>query len=84
MEKGKLGMLEDWYAVRNAILRSISGEMKVVYLRSENAEKKEEGIIGIAVDMELKFDKALPENFSDEEKKAVREAVKEIDKKLKG
>jgi len=81
MEKGKLGILEDWYAVRNSILRASSGEMKVTYLRPE--DPKETGIIGIAVDMELKFDKALPENFSDEEKKAVREAVKEIDKKLK-
>jgi len=82
MEKGKLGMLEDWYAVRNSILRATNGEMKVTYIRPE--DPKETGIIGIAVDMELKFDKALPENFSDEEKKAVREAVKEIDKKLKG
>ena len=81
MEKGKLGMLEDWYIVRNSILRASDGEMKVTYIRPEDTNEK--GVIGIAVDMELKFDKALPENFSDEEKKAVREAIKEIDKKLK-
>jgi len=81
MEKGKIGMLEDWYAVRNSILRASSGEMKVTYLRPEGTEK--EGIIGIAVDMELQFAKALPENFTEEEKKAVREAIKEIDEKLK-
>lgn len=81
MEKGKLGILEDWYAVRNSILRANSGEMKVTYIRPE--DPNETGIIGIAVDMELQFTKALPENFTDEEKKAVREAIEEIDKKLK-
>ena len=81
MEKWKLSMLEDWYSVRNSILRAESGEMKVTYLRPEDS--KETGIIGIAVDMELKFVKALPENFAEEEKKVVREAIKEVDKKLK-
>jgi len=81
MEKGKLGMLEDWYIVRNSILRAESGEMKVTYLRPEDPDEK--GIVGIAVDMELKFAEALPENFSAEEKKAVKEAIEEIDKKLK-
>jgi NAD/NADP transhydrogenase alpha subunit len=33
--------------------------------------------------MELKFAKVLPEDFSAKEKKAVEEAIKEIDKKLK-
>ena len=81
MEKGKLSMLEDWYAVRNSILRASDGEMKVIYFRPEDSNEK--GVIGIAVDMELKFAKALPENFSAEEKKAIKEAIKEIDKKLK-
>jgi len=81
MEKGKIGMLEDWYAVRNSILRAESGETKVTYLRPEDPNKK--GIIGVAVDMELQFAEALPENFTEEEKKAVREAIKEIDEKLK-
>ena len=81
MEKGKLSMLEDWYAVRNSILRAESGEMKVTYVRSE--DKKEEGITGIAVDMELQFNETLPEDFTDKEKKAIKEAIKEIDKKLK-
>lgn len=81
MEKGKLSMLEDWYTVRNSILRAESGEMKVTYIRSE--DKKEEGIIGIAVDMELKFNETLPENFTKKERKAVRKAIEEIDKKLK-
>ena len=39
MEKGKIGMLEDWYAVRNSILRAESGEMKVTYLRPEDPNK---------------------------------------------
>jgi hypothetical protein len=81
MEKGKLRMLEDWYAVRNSILRASDGEMKVTYLRPEDPNEK--GVIGIAVDMELKFAKVLPEDFSAKEKKAVEEAIKEIDKKLK-
>ena len=81
MEKGKLSMLEDWYAVRNSILRAESGEMKVTYVRSE--DKKEKGITGIVVDMELQFNEALPEDFTDKEKKAIKEAIKEIDKKLK-
>ena len=81
VEKGKIAMLEDWYIVRNSILRASDGEMKVTHLRSEDPNEK--GIIGIAVDMELKFAKALPEDFSAEEKKAVKEAIKEVDKKLK-
>ena len=81
MEKGKLSMLEDWYAVRNSILRASDGEMKVTYLRPEDPNEK--GVVGIAVDMELKFAKVLPEDFSTEEKKAIKEAIKEIDKKLK-
>jgi hypothetical protein len=81
MEKGKLRMLEDWYAVRNSILRASDGEMKVTYLRPEDPNEK--GVVGIAVDMELKFAKVLSEDFSAKEKKAVEEAMKEIDKKLK-
>ena len=78
METGKIKMLEDWMSVRNAILRSDSGEMKVVHLRKDKNE-----IVGVVVDMELNFPKPLPQNFSEEEKKAIQTAAQEIDNKLK-
>lgn len=78
METGKIKMLEDWMAVRNAIIRADSGEMKVTHLKNDKNE-----VTGVAVDMELNFPKPLPQDFSEEEKKAIKKATEEIENKLK-
>lgn len=78
METGKLTMLEDWMSVRNAILRADSGEMKVTHRKNKKNE-----IIGVVVDMELNFPKALPQDFTEKERKAIKVAIQEMDNKLK-
>ena len=80
MEKGKLKILEDWYVVRNSILRAESGEMKVTYLRPN--DPNEQGVVGLAVDMELRFGKPLPAEFTEKEKKVMKEVMEEIGKKI--
>jgi len=80
MDIGKEKMLDDWLAVRNAILRADSGEMKVTYLRPEDNKND---VIGIAVDLELRFPNPLPQELSEQEKKAIKAAREELNKKLK-
>jgi len=80
MDIGKERMLDDWMAVRNAILRADSGEMKVTYLRPED---NKDNVIGVAVDLELRFPKPLPQEMAEKEKEAIKAAREEIDKKLK-
>lgn len=90
MDKGKEEILKDWRLVLNAIIRADSGEIKVTYIReSEIDESKKDlvgtdkdRVVGIFVDMMLKFPEPLPQEFTEEEKKAVKKAAK--DKKEKG
>jgi len=57
--------------------------MNVTYIReSEVDEKKKDlagtdkdGVVGVFVDLMLRFAEPLPPKFSDEEKKAVEEAI---------
>ncbi len=67
---GKERMLIDWMSVRNAILRADSGEMKVTYRRNEFSN----GIIGLVVELDLNFDEALPQEFTEDEKAAIEAA----------
>jgi len=83
MDPEKEKLLNDWLSVRNAILRAAVGEMKVSYIRESeiDPEKKDlantdkDGVVGVFVDLMLRFPEPLPPNFSDEEKKAVEEAI---------
>ena len=83
MDQGKEKILNDWLSVRNAIFKASVGEMKVTYIReSEVDEKKKDlagtdkdGVVGVFVDLMLRFAEPLPPKFSDEEKKAVEEAI---------
>ena len=101
MDPKKEKILNDWLSVRNAILKASVGEMKVTYIReSEIDEKKKDlagtdkdGVVGVFVDLMLRFAEPLPPKFSDEEKKAVEESIEahkkevreaaEVDKKEK-
>jgi len=88
MDPEKEKILNDWLSVRNAILKAVVGELKVTYIReSEVDEKKKDlagtdkdGVVGVYVDLMLRFAEPLSPEFSDEERKAVEEAV-EVHKK---
>lgn len=84
MDVGKEKILNDWLAVRNSILRASEGEMKVTYARESEVDKSKKDlagtdkdlIVGVFVDLMLRFPKPLPPEFTKEEKKAVEEALK--------
>jgi len=84
MDVGKEKILNDWLAVRNSILRASEGEMKVTYARESEVDKSkkdlantpEDLIVGVFVDLVLRFPKPLPQEFTEEEKKAVEEALR--------
>jgi len=75
LDPRKESMLEDWAAVRNAILRAVGGEMKVTHLRPAGEPATSENVIGVAVDLELYFGRLMPVDFTEEEKEAVRKAA---------
>jgi len=91
MDSEKEKILNDWLSVRNAILKAVGGELKVTYIReSEVDEKKKDladtdkdGVVGVYVDLMLRFPEPLPPKFSDEERKAVEEAVEAHKKEAK-
>lgn len=68
---GKERMIIDWMSVRNAILRSSSGEMNVIYKRSPMDES---AIIGIVVNLDLQFANAVGMEFTADEKAAIDKA----------
>ena len=78
MGEGKERMLLDWVSVRNAILRANNGEMKVSYLKQPHSEDKK-AVVGIFVEVQLNFDKPLPQDFTKDEMAAIEEYLKEID-----
>jgi len=90
MDKGKEEILKDWRIVLNAIIRADSGEIKVTYIRESEVDKSKKDlvgtdkdrVVGIFVDMMLKFPEPLAQEFTEEEKKAVKKAAE--DKKEKG
>ena len=69
---GKERMLVDWMSVRNAMLRADSGEMKVSYKRNEFSK----GIFGVTIEVELGFNEALSQEFTEDEKSAIDAAKK--------
>ena len=68
---GKERMLIDWMSVRNAILRSSSGEMNVIYKRSAMYESE---IIGIVVNLDLQLANAVGVEFTADETGAIDKA----------
>ena len=99
MEPQKEKMLDDWTAIRNAIMRAEAGELLVKYMREsdflemEGAEggeaaasvqavkdAKHNKIVGIYVDLVLKFPEALDRDFTEEEIKDIRSALSVIEK----
>jgi len=83
MDPKKEKILNDWLSVRNAILRAVVGEMKVTYIRESEVDPKKkdvantdkDGVVGVYVDLMLRFPEPLPPEFSDEERKSVEEAL---------
>lgn len=91
LDAQKEKMLERWYLIRNAILRANEGELIVKYMKESDFQKFEGGeaaavakqrveaegekIIGIYVDMILKFPSHVNEEFSPEEIKQVEELI---------
>lgn len=73
---GKERMIHDWVSVRNAILRSVAGEMNVVY---KKAAQDENLVVGITVNLDLQFADAVGREFTEDEKSAIDKA-KELKK----
>jgi len=74
---GKQRMLIDWDMVRNAILWADTGEMKVTHHKNNVPGG---GVVGISVEVNLGFDEALSENFTEDQKKAIDKAKKDLEK----
>jgi len=94
LDAQKEKMLERWYLIRNAILRAAEGELIVKYMRESDFQKFEGGeaaaaaqqrielegekIIGIYVDMILKFPSHINEEFTAEEIEQVEELIAKL------
>jgi len=98
MDTQREKMLDDWTAIRNAILRAEAGELLVKYMRESDfiiiegeggeaaaaaqklKDEKKDKIVGVYVDLVLKFPEALDRDFTPEEIKDVRSAISVIEK----
>jgi len=93
MDPQREKMLDDWMAVRNAIIRAEAGDFIVKYMRESDfimmegeggeaaaavealkASKKDK-IVGIYVDLALKFPEALDRDLTQEEIDDLRSAI---------
>jgi hypothetical protein len=83
MKDGKEKILQDWFYIRNAILRADQGEMKITHVKSDNEKEKDKGITGIVVDLELKFPEPLTQEFTEAERKNLAEILEDITKESK-
>jgi len=93
MEPQREKILDDWVAIRNAIVRAEAGELLVKYMRESDfviiegegeeaaaeAQKikasKNDKIVGIYVDLVLKFPEALDRDFTKDEIKDIRSTI---------
>jgi len=98
MEPHREKMLDDWLAIRNAILRAEAGELLVKYMRESDfivmegeggeraseiqrlKDEKRDKIVGIYVDLVLKFPAALDRDFTKEEINDISSAISVIEK----
>jgi hypothetical protein len=96
MEPQREKMLDDWVAIRNAIVRAEAGELLVKYMRESDfvviegeggeaaaeaqkiKDSKNDKVVGIYVDLVLKFPEALDRDFTEEEIKDIRSAISVI------
>lgn len=97
MDPQRERMLDDWLAIRNAMLRAEAGELLVKYMREsdfiaiegEGGESaavaqqvkadKNDKIIGIYVDIILKFPEALDREFTEDEVNNIQSALSAIE-----
>ena len=82
LDEQKEKLLDEWLAVRNAILRASEGQMRVTYHRETLGEGGEastpldsDEIKGVFVELALTFPEPMGEKFTDEEKEAVEKAI---------
>jgi hypothetical protein len=93
MEPQREKMLDDWVAIRNAIIRAEAGELLVKYMRESDfviiegeggeaaavakkiKDSKNDKIVGIYVDLVLKFPEALDRDFTKDEIKNIRDTI---------
>jgi len=108
MKQQREKMLDDWIAIRNAIVRAEAGELLVKYMRESDfiiiegdgtgeaaaaaqqvKDEKKDKIVGIYVDVVLKFPEALDRELTKKEISDIRDAIaviteaqdKQLDKK---
>ena len=82
LDEQKEKLLDEWLAVRNAILRATEGQMRVTYNRETVGEGGESSIIresddikGVFIELALIFPEPLKLYFTDEERAAVEKAI---------
>jgi len=93
MDPQREKLLDDWLAVRNAIVRAEAGEFLVKYMRESDfivmegeggeaaaaaqalRESKKDKIVGIYVDLVLKFPEALDRELTEAEISDLRSAI---------
>lgn len=97
MERQKEKILEDWVAIRNAIIRAESGELLVKYMRESDfivsegdsgeaaavaqslKDSNKDKVIGIYVDLVLKFPESMDREFTAEEINDIKQALSAIE-----
>lgn len=97
MDPQREKILDDWIAIKNAILRAESGELLVKYMRESDfvamegeggeaaavaqqiKDSKKDKIIGIYVDLVLKFPEALDREFTEDEVNNIQSALTAIE-----
>jgi hypothetical protein len=93
MDPQKEKILDDWTAIRNAIVRAESGDLVVKYMKESDfimmegeggeaasaaqalRDSKKDKIVGIYVDMVLKFPESLDRELTQEEIDDLRSAI---------
>lgn len=82
LDENKEKLLDEWLAVRNAILRASDGRLRVTYRRESLGEGGEasdlspsDKITGVFIELALAFPEPLHVDFTPEEKEAVEKAL---------
>lgn len=97
MEPQREKMLDDWVAIRNAIVRAEAGELLVKYMRESDfiimegeggevaaevqklKDEKKDKVVGIYVDLVLKFPNAVERELTEKEVNNIRGAISVIE-----
>jgi len=87
LDENKEKILEEWLAVRNAILRASDGQLRVTYNYGPSTEGGESAaavdkskILGVFIELALLFSEPTQQDFTEEEKDAVIRSLQQVEK----